>query len=170
MPQDACATVSIAEACAATLAPGQQLCLQDTFIPWNRFFFCSYKAVQHSVLLRSSLPLLVVLVTLTVLWLGVGLLSKVRRRSGHWRDQTLAQQLTIDEVALHCVYSLAQLSCCADCADVLCASAVGSVCQVARAIAHGSSSLCGPCQWSPRSRVHEPHDQGRCANLTSAGM
>lgn len=70
-----CDTLTLADACAASLQEGRA-CFDETVLPWKRMFLCVMASLETGVGQIVAYALLF-LVTLLTIWVGVGLLSKV---------------------------------------------------------------------------------------------
>ena len=61
-------------------------CQDDTAVPWKRLMLCTYTFLRHTPL-QVAFVAAAVVVTVTVLWVGVALLSKVCRLDPHVQTQ-----------------------------------------------------------------------------------
>lgn len=73
-----CAALSLKSACSATL-DRNSVCGDETLIPWNRIFICTAESLAHDAVAYWAFVAVLVLITLVIMWIGVNLLSKVRK-------------------------------------------------------------------------------------------
>lgn len=71
----ACASLSLNSACTSVLE--DDICADETVIPWNRLFICTSSALENDPVKFWGFIVALCFITLVVMWIGVNLLSKV---------------------------------------------------------------------------------------------